>query len=647
MDILVSDNFKTKKFTIETNSLSYQILSRDLYSDKIGSFIRETASNCRDANKSSGSNKPFIVHLPNEFENFCSFRDYGPGLSEDEIVTIYTVYFKSTKRNSDDQVGCFGLGAKTIFCVGDSATITSWKEGIKYIYTAYIGNDGTPDISLLTKNKSDEPDGLEVKVPVNKKYFKEYEEKARYFLSFYDPPPTILGADIKFSKENVLYKGKDWEVSESGSNLAIMGAAPYEIEQHYIGYSQSHYLKHHLFFDIGELDITASRESLSYTTKTIKAIQNKLDKVKIELKGLYETEINKAPTYWDACCTLKSSINGYCDSKLLYKGKHIKTILNCPPGISLFSISTSASRRKETIGLRASKYTYIGIPDLERLNYSRFAHFLETKNKEEKDKGNGHCSLYYLESEDPAKIDDFLRSIDFPKDKIIRSSSLPDRPKKETVKRPKELWLDTWCPQYKNFSALDYENKWPSSAYYIELQRGRIYGILPSSYYGKILSNLELCKVPEFDKYINQTIIAIPKAKLRGAKKAGLKELKESLVADFNNYVTKSGIDLNRVRKINNLDITLIKFLKKLPPTSPLASILRDFTDKAGDLKKDPIYKLAFILGIQPSEKAEFATDALHTIICDNYPLFGGYLDLAIEKECLDYIVWKDNQKSI
>src|SRR5688572_5220957 len=103
MDLLKSENFVESNFQIETNALSFQILSADLYSDRIGSLTREQTTNCADDHRLIRQARPFDVHLPNNFEDVISVRDYGPGLSQEEIIDIYAVYFKSSKRDSNAQ----------------------------------------------------------------------------------------------------------------------------------------------------------------------------------------------------------------------------------------------------------------------------------------------------------------------------------------------------------------------------------------------------------------------------------------------------------------------------------------------------------------------------------------------------------------
>ena len=76
---------------------------------------------------------PFEVHLPTILEPYFSVRDYGTGLTDQEIESIYTTYFESTKTNSNEYIGALGLGSKSPFSYTDNFTVTSVKNGSKSI----------------------------------------------------------------------------------------------------------------------------------------------------------------------------------------------------------------------------------------------------------------------------------------------------------------------------------------------------------------------------------------------------------------------------------------------------------------------------------------------------------------------------------
>jgi DNA topoisomerase VI subunit B len=96
---------------LDSAQILMQMLSKNLYSDAIGSTIRECASNALDSHRRAGVTKPIIVSFkPNERDNYeFSVEDFGIGLDADDVKNIISKYGKSTKRNSDTELGMMGL----------------------------------------------------------------------------------------------------------------------------------------------------------------------------------------------------------------------------------------------------------------------------------------------------------------------------------------------------------------------------------------------------------------------------------------------------------------------------------------------------------------------------------------------------------
>ena len=104
-DIERSGNFVESTFKIKANGKAFKILSDGLYSDKIKAIIRELSCNAYDSHIEAGTDKPFDVHLPTRFDPTFYIRDYGTGLSKEDVEAIYTTYFESTKTNTNDAIG--------------------------------------------------------------------------------------------------------------------------------------------------------------------------------------------------------------------------------------------------------------------------------------------------------------------------------------------------------------------------------------------------------------------------------------------------------------------------------------------------------------------------------------------------------------
>ena len=126
-------------FKIKASAKAFSILSSGLYANKIRAIVRELSCNAVDSHVASGrTDTPFDVHLPNDLEPWFSIRDYGTGLSHEQVSSIYTTYFESTKTESNDYIGALGLGSKSPFAYTDNFTVTAIKDGKKGIYLSLI-----------------------------------------------------------------------------------------------------------------------------------------------------------------------------------------------------------------------------------------------------------------------------------------------------------------------------------------------------------------------------------------------------------------------------------------------------------------------------------------------------------------------------
>jgi len=71
----------------------FSILRNQLYSDKILAVVREYCTNAMDANIDAGvPDCPIQVSIPNAFSPFFKVRDFGKGLSEEQVYNIFGSY---------------------------------------------------------------------------------------------------------------------------------------------------------------------------------------------------------------------------------------------------------------------------------------------------------------------------------------------------------------------------------------------------------------------------------------------------------------------------------------------------------------------------------------------------------------------------
>lgn len=191
---------ETTQFKMKASAMAFKILSNSLYKDKYGAIVRELACNALDSHKMAGKEDvPFEIYCPTYIDSHFRIRDYGTGLSEADVMNVYCTYFESTKTQSNDMIGCFGLGSKTPFSYSDSFTINSYFNGMKYNFCAYLDASGMPNVSKLFEEETDDPDGVEVVLDVNDSDISNFKSAFQKYLKPFDN--VVTNVDIpKFQK---------------------------------------------------------------------------------------------------------------------------------------------------------------------------------------------------------------------------------------------------------------------------------------------------------------------------------------------------------------------------------------------------------------------------------------------------------------
>jgi len=181
---------------LESAQVLMQMLSKNLYSDAIGSTVRECASNALDSHRRDGVDKPIIVSLKANKDNSYEFsvEDFGIGLDADDVKNIISKYGKSTKRDSATELGMMGLGFKAPLAYTSSFYFVCRKDGMERKYMMYEGED-VNTIDLLYEAPTDQSNGVKVIVPVKYsdrwQFEKKIKEQLSYFESVYFDVPNI------------------------------------------------------------------------------------------------------------------------------------------------------------------------------------------------------------------------------------------------------------------------------------------------------------------------------------------------------------------------------------------------------------------------------------------------------------------------
>lgn len=325
------DNLAGTNFGLDQANMGllFDMLRNRLYTDPLEAMIRELASNCVDSYpKNSVEKKVYITvnfeedKLFNKYK-YIEFSDHGVGMSPETITNVYCKYLSSTKRDDNDNIGGFGLGAKTPFAITDEFIVITHNGGIRYEYIAFIDETGLGKISLLKSNESDGV-GTTVRIPYNVR--PSILHTITKILVLFDYEITVLGLNqsitdgkmcnilVEIDKvtitplvnyvRNDLYSIAEIDGSTIkgiciGDNL-IYNISDFKsklstIESN-IGYS---FITTGLLlnFDVGELDLPPNRESITINNKNIKIIDDKLYKVGVHIKNILDKEYELLPDF--------------------------------------------------------------------------------------------------------------------------------------------------------------------------------------------------------------------------------------------------------------------------------------------------------------------------------------------------------------
>lgn len=328
-DVKRSEIGEETEFQFENSAKMFKIIADGLYKNKIGSMIREVASNCYDSHVAAGkADIPFDLHLPDEYEPYISFRDYGIGMSPDDVKNIYTRVGKSTKENDLNTIGAFGLGSKTPFAYTDAFTVTSIHDGVKRTYTAFINERGIPAVGAMSEVATDECNGVEVMIPVtDTRHFKDFIRETREQLTFFTTKPNILNHDdglvfknFQAGQSNYLDVDGITVGDQYGGDVrgvwAVQGVVGYQVDVELLKQNLSpenqaflDTIKHSslINFKMGELEVIASREGISYNAKTFKAFADRLDSGRAALSQTVLAEVAKLDGDWNKAYTFNTN----------------------------------------------------------------------------------------------------------------------------------------------------------------------------------------------------------------------------------------------------------------------------------------------------------------------------------------------------
>lgn len=232
---------------------------------------------------------------------------------------IFTVYFESSKRDTNEQIGSFGLGSKSAYAYTDSFYVITRYDGIEYQYLMSKDEVGVSRLTEVINYPTEDGNGTTIRIPLVKptstrysyysksdsdKFYDACKKQLCYFNNVYIDRPNsqeFNEAKIHYFRTFTYSKLKPF-----GAEMHIkLGQCTYKIPWHDIGVHAIQ-VPVAVNFEIGELLPTPNREGIVLTEETKKLVKERIEEVKNELKEIYREQTGPIED-WKEWFVLKTS----------------------------------------------------------------------------------------------------------------------------------------------------------------------------------------------------------------------------------------------------------------------------------------------------------------------------------------------------
>lgn len=275
----VEANVQSTEMRILQSSKMFEMLAA-LYSDQAKAIWRELIANAHDASPTR-----MKISLPSAALPAVMIRDFGPGMSHEFMMGGYTWVGHSTKADTNDQIGGFGLGrlAPIAYEHAKTYTVTSIHEGVKRVYVVYRNEKGVPAVALTHEEPTNEESGCEIMVPVAHQDYRLFSDRLQEVLKWFPPDCyEVFGTKIEPVKVNIRHSTY-LEVADLKQNWILMGPIAYQVDWGKIGKSLPTSIVP--IFNVGDLDLPPSRETVAYGPNTVAALGRRYNDIAADLPG--------------------------------------------------------------------------------------------------------------------------------------------------------------------------------------------------------------------------------------------------------------------------------------------------------------------------------------------------------------------------
>ena len=284
----------TSSIRAEDLGMALDAVSKNLYSNPIGSFVRELVSNGVDANRVNNSAELVKVNIYKEGNTwYFQVKDEGKGMTPEHFTNVYMRWFNSDKRDNNEDIGGWGIGSKSPLSYKETYELTTVADGYEYEYII-VRQSPAPTATLLIERPTNKKSGTTVRIEIDEKDLWKLHDECRkqliYFNNvyvineayYYENDFQIIEADLFKVRTDSFPFGNEMHI--------VLGQVAYPINWNFLGISPI-YIPVGLKFNIGELPVTLSREEINYSDDTVKeALLNKIETVYDDLYERYSNQ---------------------------------------------------------------------------------------------------------------------------------------------------------------------------------------------------------------------------------------------------------------------------------------------------------------------------------------------------------------------
>lgn len=293
-------------------------LLQDPYKNPIGAIVREYTSNAFDAHAEAEFIKnnilskirleyPIYLTVPDEeiytlqknlqvfnddavhvsmhmddTGHYWAVEDFGVGLSPQRVEDVFCSYLKSTKENTNNVIGAFGIGSKSGLSYADVFYIRARYNGVETLYMLRKG-EVTPRLEIIMSGSTTERNGTEIKLYIKESDVYRFRTECQKQLSYFD---NVYFSNCAVNNNYSLVKGEHWlktsNVTPFEGLHICLGKVAYPIDWDNLRLPRIN-VDVALRFEIGDLEVIQTREDIRYTDATNEIIKKKIEAFKEEI----------------------------------------------------------------------------------------------------------------------------------------------------------------------------------------------------------------------------------------------------------------------------------------------------------------------------------------------------------------------------